>query len=272
MGLLLLDTVLLLALVIGTALTVGKVALFVEARLGIGRVLAERLVIVGAVVLAVPFLVGVAGISRRLAATLAAVALPHRTDGRVDLAAAPRRVLVVTLQVVIVLLIGTPLVAITQPFLRGFTGPLLVLLLLVALGVALWRGATNLQGHVRAGAQVIVDALAAQSHSKGPSAAAHGLEPVHGLLPGLGEPEPFRLEATSPAVGKTLAELNLRGLTGATVLAIQRGEEGVSFPTAQEVLRPGDVLALAGTHDAVEAAKGLLVATPQRPAAPEVPA
>jgi CPA2 family monovalent cation:H+ antiporter-2 len=95
---------------------------------------------------------------------------------------------------------------------------------------------------------------------------------VHGLLPGLGEPEPFRLEATSPAVGKTLAELNLRGLTGATVLAIQRGEEGVSFPTAQEVLRPGDVLALAGTHDAVEAAKGLLVAAPPRPAAPEVPA
>lgn len=271
-GLLLLDAALLVGLVIGAALSIGKVALLVEEKLGIGRVLAGRLAIVGAVVLAVPFLVGVAGISRRLAATLAEVALPRRADGKVDLAAAPRRVLLVTLQVVIVLLVGTPVVAITQPFIRGFTGPLLVLMVLVALGVALWRGATNLQGHVRAGAQVIVDALAAQSHSKGPSDEAHGLEPVHGLLPGLGEPEPFRLEETSPAVGKTLAELNLRGLTGATVLAIRRGEEGVSVPTAKEVLRPGDVLALAGTHDAVEAAKGLLVAAPPLPSAPEVPA
>jgi CPA2 family monovalent cation:H+ antiporter-2 len=71
------------------------------------------------------------------------------------------------------------------------------------------------------------------------------------------------LEETSPAVGKTLAELNLRGLTGATVLAIHRGEENVSVPTAWEVLRAGDVLALAGTHAAVEAAKGLLAPTEQ---------
>jgi CPA2 family monovalent cation:H+ antiporter-2 len=67
-------------------------------------------------------------------------------------------------------------------------------------------------------------------------------------------------------VGKTLAQLNLRGLTGATVLAIHRGGGDVSVPTAGEVLRAGDVLALAGTHAAVEAAKGLLTLVP-----PEVP-
>jgi CPA2 family monovalent cation:H+ antiporter-2 len=83
------------------------------------------------------------------------------------------------------------------------------------------------------------------------------------LLPGLGEPTPVRLEATSPAIGRTLAELNLRGLTGATVLAIHRGEEGISFPTAKEVLKEGDIVALAGTHEAVEAARGLL--SPQAP-------
>jgi CPA2 family monovalent cation:H+ antiporter-2 len=181
-------------------------------------------------------------------------------------------VLLITLQVVIVLLVGTPVVAITQPFLRGFTGPLLVLLLLIVLGIALWRGATNLHGHVRAGAQVIVAALAAQSHSKDAHAEPQGLEQVHGLLPGLGAPEPVRLEAASPAVGKTLAEVNLRGLTGATVLAIQRGEESISFPTAREVLRPGDLLALAGTHEAVKAAKGLLAAAPPPPPPPEPPA
>jgi CPA2 family monovalent cation:H+ antiporter-2 len=105
---------------------------------------------------------------------------------------------------------------------------------------------------------VLVELLASQSHAKAPGAEPEGLEQAHGLLPGLGAPTPVRLGEASPAVGKTLAELNLRGLTGATVLAIHRQGEDVSVPTAREVLKPGDVLALAGTHAAVEAAKGLL--------------
>jgi K+:H+ antiporter len=84
---------------------------------------------------------------------------------------------------------------------------------------------------------------------------------MHQLLPGLGDPMPFRLHAASAAVGKTLAQLNLRGATGATVLAIIRGEEGVIVPSAKEVLRNGDILALAGTHDAVDAARAVLEST-----------
>jgi CPA2 family monovalent cation:H+ antiporter-2 len=265
-GLLFLDMALLVALVIGTSLSAGKLALAVEEKTGLSRALAERLVIVGAVVLSIPFLVGVVHVARRLAVTLAEVALPHRAEGKVDLAAAPRRALLVTLQAVIVLMVGAPVIAITQPFLTGFTGPLIVLLLLGVLGVAFWRSATNLQGHARAGAQVIVEALAAQSRVKEPGAETPALDHVQVLLPGLGEPTPVRLEAGSPAVGQTLAQLNLRGLTGATVLAIHRGEQGVSFPTAREVLQAGDVVALAGTHEAVEAARSLLA--PQAPAPP----
>jgi len=59
-------------------------------------------------------------------------------------------------------------------------------------------------------------------------------------------------------VGRTLANLNLRGATGAIVLAIARGGEGVLVPTGHEELRADDVLALAGTHEAVAAAKQLL--------------
>jgi len=257
-GLLLVDAALLVGLVIGTSLALGRSSQLLEEHLGLSGPLAEKLVIAGAVMLALPFLIGIVRVARRLAGELAAAALPLRPEGKTDLAAAPRRVLVLTLQVIIVLLVGAPVVAITQPFLRGFTGPLIVLALLAVLGVALWRSATNLQGHVRAGAQVIVEALAAQSHAKAPGTEPETLEKVQVLLPGLGTPTPVRLEETSPAVGKSLAELNLRGLTGATVLAIHRGGENVSVPTAWEVLKPGDVLALAGTHAAVEAAKGLL--------------
>ena len=68
----------------------------------------------------------------------------------------------------------------------------------------------------------------------------------------------MQVEEDSPSIGKSLADLNLRGITGATVLAIMRGEQGVLVPTAREVLRAGDILALAGTHDAIDAARKLL--------------
>ncbi|NVJ01686.1 cation:proton antiporter [Myxococcus sp. AM009] len=267
--LLVLDAVLLIVLVIGTSLMAGKLASIIEQQLGIDESLSRYLILGGAVLLSIPFLVGVVQVARRLGEELAEAALPGRKDGRVDLAAAPRRVLLVTLQLGIILLVSVPVVAITQPFLRGAMGPLVVLALIGALGVTFWRGATNLHGHVRAGAQVIVEALAAQSHSREPGADEHALDHVSKVLPGLGEPVPVRLEVSSPAAGKTLAEVNLRGLTGATVLAIRRGDSSVSVPSAQEVLQPGDVLALTGTHDAVEAAKSLLTGVPAPASTPE---
>jgi CPA2 family monovalent cation:H+ antiporter-2 len=74
------------------------------------------------------------------------------------------------------------------------------------------------------------------------------------VLPGLGEPQAVRLTEQSPAVDRTLAQLNLRGLTGATVLAITRGNQPIIVPTGREILRAGDTLALAGAEDAIAAA------------------
>jgi monovalent cation:H+ antiporter-2, CPA2 family len=266
-GLLVLDTAVLVALVIGTAVEVDVIAHAIEERTGLGIALAERLVVGAALVLSLPFLAGVVRIARSLAQSLAETALPPRTDGKPDLAAAPRRALLVALQSAIVLLIGAPVIAITQPFLRGYTGPLFVLVVLCVLAVVFWRSATNLQGHARAGAQLIVEVLAAQSRGKEKGVKPPELEQVHGLLPGLGTPTPIRIPPTSPVIGRTLAELNLRGLTGATVLAIQRGAEGITFPAANEVLKQGDVLALAGTQEAVDAARRLLSPEAQPPAA-----
>jgi CPA2 family monovalent cation:H+ antiporter-2 len=44
------------------------------------------------------------------------------------------------------------------------------------------------------------------------------------------------------------------------VLAITREQGGVVVPTAREVLCAGDVLALAGSHGAIAAAKHILLA------------
>ena len=58
----------------------------------------------------------------------------------------------------------------------------------------------------------------------------HDMERVREALPGLGEPVSLRVFAESPSSGRTLAELNLRGVTGATVLAILRHGEQVLVP------------------------------------------
>ena len=125
-------------------------------------------------------------------------------------------------------------------------------------GVSFWRSATNLEGHARAGAQVIVEALMRQAKGKDAPVDAHALDLVNELLPGLGSPTPVRLAGGDNAVGKTLAELNLRGRTTATVLAIVRSDGAVVVPTGRETLRVDDVLAIAGTLPAIEAARSLL--------------
>jgi CPA2 family monovalent cation:H+ antiporter-2 len=131
------------------------------------------------------------------------------------------------------------------------------------LGLPFWRSATNLEGHVRAGAQAILEALVAQSRSGLP--AASKLDDLRTLLPGIGEPRALPVSNDAPCIGRSLKELNLRGLTGATVLAIERGAGEAVFPSADEVLRENDVLVLTGTHEAVAAACELLCQTVKTP-------
>jgi CPA2 family monovalent cation:H+ antiporter-2 len=262
--LLVLDLLLLAALAIGVSLGDQRLIAFLVARFGLDADVAGFAIVAAALALALPLAAGFVRVARRLGRTLADSALPAARQDGLDLAAAPRRALDLTLQIAIVLLAGVPLLALTQPFIGGFYGALLLALLLSAIGISFWRGAADLQGHVRAGAQTIIEALVAQArrggvpNARGATGAGDGLSQVHELLPGLGEPTPVRLEVGSAAVGKTLAALNLRALSGATILAIQRGEQGILVPSAQEVLRAGDVLALAGTHAAIDAAREIL--------------
>jgi K+:H+ antiporter len=251
--LLVLDAGLIAGIVIAVATSLRGIVGFARDATGVSEAVARWLVIGAAIALTAPFCIGVIRVSQKLGVTLARLAIPTEKDRRVDFAAAPRRTLVVTLQLASILLVGTPLVALTQPFLPGVPGAAVLALAVVLLGVAFWRRATNLQGHVRAGAQVVLEALARRSRPTTP-AVDDTLQQVQQLLPGLGALGAVRLDPGSAAIGMTLADLNLRGRTGATVLAVTRSEGGVIVPTALELLRPGDVLALAGTHEAIAAA------------------
>jgi CPA2 family monovalent cation:H+ antiporter-2 len=257
-ALLLLDVFCLGAVGIGVSVSVDSVATFLSARLDLAPGLVLPLVVAGTVALAAPFVVGILGLARALGRQLALAALPEAPDGKADLAAAPRRSLVVALQLAIVLVVALPLIAVTQPFLPTVAAPALLLGPLAFLGFSFWKSAKDLQGHVRAGSAALVEALSALSRPGAPAPEPHALDEVHRILPGLGEPEAIRLCGKDACVGKSLAGLDVRGVTGATVLAITRDGRAAPGPVATEVLADGDLLAIAGSHEAVEAAKALL--------------
>lgn len=259
--LLVIDATLLVIIGVGTALGFRSLVKHLVVQLGLDTKIAQAGVVVVATLVAIPFAAGMVRVAQRLGLTIAEGALPSAAEGKTDLAAAPRGALVVMLQLGIILLVGLPVLAVTQPLIGGFYAPVFLVGLLIIVGIAFWRGAANLHEHVRAGAETIVEVLLAQARAGAPEKEQReSLEQVHVLLPGLGEPTPVLLDEQSVAVGKSLAELNLRGVTGATVLAITRGGVGLLVPTATETLHVGDVLALAGSHDAIERARELLTA------------
>ncbi|HET9929989.1 MAG TPA: cation:proton antiporter, partial [Polyangiaceae bacterium] len=261
-----LDAALLVGLAIGFSLALPRLSSYVEHRFGMGTRLVQGLRLGGALILTLPLSAAIVGVARRLAISIASAALPEPEEGSVDLSAAPRRAFVATLQIAIVLLTGVPILVVTQPVLGGAYGAFLLAVLLLWLGVSFWRGATNLHGHVQAGARALLEALMSQAR-QGPSdepappgSERSQLEQLKTVLTGLGTPVAVKLDEQSRSVGKTLAQLNLRGVTGATVLAITRPGAGIVIPTAREVLHAGDLLALTGTNDAIGAAKLRLTA------------
>lgn len=76
-------------------------------------------------------------------------------------------------------------------------------------------------------------------------------------IPGL-RSEPIRLPSTSVYVGQTLGETHCRTLTGASIVALVRGEQIISSPGPDQVLLAGDTLIVIGTGAGVQKVRGLL--------------
>jgi CPA2 family monovalent cation:H+ antiporter-2 len=257
--LLALDAALLLAIAIGAAAEVGRIAPHLREWFDVPPRQVPGVVALGALVLAAPLLVGVARTSRQLGLLLATRALPEARLGRVDFAAAPRGSLVVTLQIAIMLSIIVPLVAITQPIVTAAPGLVILAIFALMLGVAFWRSARSLHGHARAGAEAIVAMLGNQmALDRQPAAVREAMQRLDAMLPGLGAPEAVLVAPGSPAADRSLAALNLRGITGATVLAIVRDGQEVLVPRGPDMVRAGDVLAVAGSAHAVQLARALI--------------
>src|SRR5690606_22156967 len=95
------------------------------------------------------------------------------------------------------------------------------------------------------------------------------------LLPAV-DFESVTLGAGSPALGKSVRELDLRARTGATLLAVERGGATITPPPADFRLDEEDVLVISGPPHALATAVRLLqqgdataqpTGTPSRPVA-----
>jgi CPA2 family monovalent cation:H+ antiporter-2 len=209
---------------------------------------------VATVLLAVPFCIGLVRSGFRLARV---VRLRARHISGVAGRTTPVEALVL---VAVVLGVGLPTLALLRPFVQGpwvetvfLTA---VLAAFVVLGLVLRRTPLTHTSGVLLVAQNI--ARHVQDAETEPVVAESmpfvDTDPLADL-----DVEMWEVAAGAATVGKTLAELDLRCRSGATVVAIGRPGQTVTLPTGHEALQQGDVVALSGSPDAVARAKSLLM-------------
>ncbi len=251
------------AIVITADVQMAPYALLISAQAKLSLNAAEIAVAMIALALCVAPALGLFAGARQLATALASRAIRE-----MDHAEAPppgARALIEMMQAAILVVVTVIVLAIVQPFLETQDGVAVLAVAAATICVVIWRSAKHTVGQVREAAQLLAAALASR-----------GAQPVdHSrlgelALPELGGLSAVRIAAGSPAVGKTVGELDLRCATGAMVVAIEREPAGVIIPGAGEVLRDGDVLGLAGADSAIRAAMAML--SPASPPAAAQPA
>jgi CPA2 family monovalent cation:H+ antiporter-2 len=191
-------------------------------------------------VVAAPFALSLFRRAALIARQLAAEVIP--ASDKLDLGRAPRRALALTFELGIVMAVLMPVVAIVQSFVPGSFAVLLVVGLVMA--IAMRRSIADFQGHLRASSEVITEMIVEDEFAQLPA-----------VLPGFGDTARVAIASGAACIGKSLGELDLRAQTGATVLAIVRGDHGMAPPPPTEPLEAGDVLALAGSPESISAAR-----------------
>lgn len=151
-------------------------------------------------------------------------------------------------------MVGIPCAVIALPFAGGWLALALAVLALGTFGM-LWRTAGQVAPQVQSSAERLVDLLSRQTAAQSGGATASRSDGILGVELAQG----VALDESSHAVGKTLAELDLRAITGATVVAIRNADDDHRLPTGHEPLAVGDILALAGTAAAIDHARTVLL-------------
>ena len=217
-----------------------------------------------AATLAAPLLVGLVRNTLALGRVASVKLLESSAPARSTAASIVEHTLRWTVLLAVLLGVGLPTIAILRPLTGTFVGSIGLGALVAGVAFYLWRSAGRAERELRSGAEHVIELIAAQGGPTGghpvardPAIAPTELRDPH-LPPGLESVLALPIPAGSPADGRTLAELDLRARTHATVVGIQRSGHPVILPTGHERLEAGDVLALVGSPEALQQAGDLL--------------
>ena len=227
-------------------------------RFGLSPVVAPLVVFGIGVLVTAPLVVAMLRSARRAGQLLADRVIPPAAgpsrgaapERAVDLGRAPRRAFVLTLQLVVVLAVTSPIAVLITPFLDRTWALVLVPTLALGVGIYLWRSAADLDGHVRAGAAVLGQLLREQMAPEAETSPS-----PEALLPGLGTPVAVPIAAGHVGAGRTLQALDVRATTGATIVAIERDGKTLAMPAGGDHLQVGDTVVLIGSDDAIADAR-----------------
>lgn len=214
-------------------------------------------------VLAAPLVWNLVRTTRLLASLVSHSLVGDNTEqdtGRVVVARTLRPIV----QLVVLLAVGFPAAAVLRP-LPGGTYVLLGVMTFFAGGLfVLWRRAGAVETELQSSAARIAGLLASDPTASATVTATSTVDTLsdRSLLPGLDVLRRVHLTRGAYALGHTLTALNLRALTGASVVAIHRAGGDVVLPTGRERLEEGDTLALAGPTSALDQGQQLLVSGP----------
>lgn len=201
-------------------------------------------------VLSVPFLISAVATTRRLSRLVT-----DRLLGDEVPAGRPLHDLLADLVAMVVLAgVGLPLAAVVRP-LVGVPVVLPVVTLALLTGTWLvWRATARSEGDLKSNTERLLAAVVRQGAEEAPDLALFAQ-----LAPGIAHLDCLTLPADAPACGQTLGDLDLRARSGASILAVLRAGEVLSTPGGGLRLLADDILALAGTADAEQRARALLL-------------
>ena len=137
--------------------------------------------------------------------------------------------------------------------------PVLVSLLLWGMGLALimWRRFERMYARAQVAIKETLTRPAEAGHEHGHAAPPPPPAPLAAVLREA-ELENIVIAPGAPAAGKLLRELQLRNVTGASIVGIERGTENIVNPDPDEELQPEDRVLLIGTRRQLEASRPLL--------------
>lgn len=231
-------------IIIGIATAHPAIVGWLQSSLGASAPVATALALAATTALTFPFALGAWRLADALGAAVGDVVFPPPAPDVADVASTSRRTVTLALRLGARLGVGVFILTLARPFVPLGIG---VAILAVAIAPSirrLWRSGDPLNAHVKSATLVLLEALRSDEPTTADSQIA-------ALRHTLGDAVYLRLDAQSPAVGRSLADLDLRAKTGVSVLAIVGGDGDARALQPGTTLQTQDVLAVAGAKDAV---------------------